>query len=274
MMGKYFTSFDGAKIYYQKTEKDPSRWLIFLHGFGGDLTAWNKEIDYFSKLGISTLALDLRGHGLSDRSNDKDFYNLENFVKDIIVLTKQEQINHPIVVGHCFGGMITIFLGAKFPHLAKGLVLVDTSYKPPFIGENFTAKAFFDQIINLLLKFTPDIKQKGRADFDKFKNSADLDAKRILSDILHTSLRTYLMMCDNLVKLDAKDLLDKIIVPTLVIEGTKDTIFPPEIAKYLNKRIKKSELDLIPEANHILVLNNPTELEKSIESFLKKIGFI
>lgn len=274
MAGIYFTSFDEAKIYYHKTEKDPNKWLIFLHGFGGDLTAWNKEIDYFSKLGISTLALDLRGHGLSDRSNDKSFYNLENFVKDIITLMKQEQISHPVVVGHCFGGMITIFLGAKFPHLAKGLVLVDTSYKPPFIGENFTAKAFFDQIINLLLKFAPDLKQKGHVDFNKFKGSADLDAKRILSDILHTSLRTYLMLCDNLVKLDAKALLNKILVPTLVIEGTKDSIFPPDVAEYLSRRIKNSELDLIEGANHILVLNNPEDLSKNIEVFLKKIKFI
>lgn len=272
MDGQYLTSFDGAKIYYQKTVRDQNRWLIFLHGFGGDLTAWQKERTYFTHLGISTIAMDLRGHGLSERRDDKDFYKLENFAQDVIALMEQEQIKNPVVIGHCFGGMVTIFLGAKFPHLAKGLVLIDTSYKPPFISENFVAKAFFDQMINLLLKIAPDIKQKGHADFNQFKGSADLDTKRILSDILHTSLRTYLMLCDNLVKLDAKDLLDKIQVPTLVIEGSKDSIFPPEIAKYLSSRIKHSQLDLIEGANHIIVLNNPEDLEKSIEIFLQKLN--
>lgn len=73
--------------------------------------------------------------------------------------------------------------------------------------------------------------------------------------------------------LDANKLLDQIKVPTLVVEGANDTIFPPEIAHYLHKRIKKSELDIIPNANHILVLNNPQDLEKSIEGFLKRINF-
>ena len=74
--------------------------------------------------------------------------------------------------------------------------------------------------------------------------------------------------------MDAKQLLDKISVPTLVLEGEEDSIFPPDIAEYIHKRIKKSQLEFIPNANHILVLNNPKELEKGIQSFLEKIKFL
>lgn len=132
---------------------------------------------------------------------------------------------------------------------------------------------FADWIINLLLKVVPDTKRKGHADFNKFIGTNDINFKRILSDISHTSLKSYLMLADNLINMDAKALLDRISVPTLVVEGKNDTIFPPEVAKYLHSRIKNSELDLIEEANHILVLNNPQDLEKSIHSFLQKINF-
>lgn len=274
MDGKYFTSFDGSKIYYHKTTKDQNKWLIFLHGFGGDLTAWQKERAYFTRLGISTIAMDLRGHGLSSRSDNKDFYKLENFANDLKILLEKESITNSVIIGHCFGGMVAIYFQVKFPNYAHGLILVDASYKPPFIGDNLVAKVFADQIINLLLKFVPNLRKTGHVDFNKFIGTSDLDFKRILSDILHTSLRSYLMLSENLVNLDAKTLLDKILVPTLVIAGTKDSIFPPDIARYLSKRVKNSQLDLIEGANHILVLNNPKELEKSIEGFLKKIKFI
>jgi len=274
MIGSYFTSFDGAKIYYHKTVRDKDRWLVFLHGFGGDLTAWQKERTYFTKLGISTIAMDLRGHGLSERSSSKDFYKLENFSKDVVSLLEKEKLTNSVVIGHCFGGMVAIYFQAQSPKFSKGLVLVDTSFKPPFFSYNQMERIFLKQIINLILKFMPDIKVNGHGNFDKFIGTSDLDAKRILSDILHTSLRSYLMMCDSLVGLNAKKLLDKIAVPTLVVEGTEDSIFPPDIAQFLSKRIKNSELKLIKGANHIIVINNPADLNKSIETFLKKINFI
>lgn len=273
MSGKYLTSFDGAKIYYHKTVKDKNKWLVFLHGFGGDLTAWSKERAYFTKLGISSIAMDLRGHGLSEKSDDSDFYRLKNFAKDLSLLLREESIVKPVVIGHCFGGMVAIYFQAHFPNRSKGLILVDTGFKPPFISNNPVAKVFANYLIRLL-KSLPNINATGHADFNKFRGTNDINFRRILSDILHTSLRSYLLMCQDLIKLDAKDLLDKIAVPTLVVEGTKDSIFPPEIAKYLAKRIKRSELDFIEGANHIIVLNNPGQLEEAVAKFLKKINFI
>lgn len=273
MSGKYFNSFDGARIYYHQTVKDKNKWLVFLHGFGGDLTAWSKERAYFTKLGISSIAMDLRGHGLSSRSNHKDFYKLENFAMDVSLLLKEESIAKPVMIGHCFGGMVAMYYQAKLPNRSQGLVLVDTGFKPPFISNNPVAKVFANYLIRLL-KSLPDIKAAGHADFNKFRGTNDINFRRILSDILHTSLRSYLMLSENLVNLNEKSLLDKILVPTLVIEGSKDSIFPPETAKYLHKRIKTSQLDMIEGANHIIVLNNPVELEESIAEFLKKINFL
>lgn len=273
-MGKYFISFDNAKIYYHLTLKDKKMWLIFLHGFGGDLTAWKKERDYFTKLNISTIAMDLRGHGLSERSSNKAFYRLENFSKDVLTLIEKEKLSNTVVVGHCFGGMVAIHFQAMFPNHSKGLVLIDTSYKPPFFATNKVEKVFLEHIISLFLRFLPNVKLKGHRNFDRFYDSKDLDIKRILSDILHTSLNSYLMISNSLVNLNADKLLDKILIPTLIIEGENDSIFPPPIAKYLHKRIKKSQLDIIPDANHILVINNPKEVEKSIAGFLKRINFI
>lgn len=273
MAGKYLTSFDGAKIYYEKSVKDESRWLVFLHGFGGDLGAWEKEVAFFKNLNYSTLALDLRGHGLSSKSDDLSFYNLENFAKDLNLILEAEKIKKPILIGHCFGGMVTIYFQTLFPDKSKALILVDTSYKPPFIGTNLVAQAFLKQFFKLFSKIFPNIAVYGHADFNQFLDTSDIDFKRLLSDMLHTSLKSYFTLCESLSQFNAKKLLDKISVPTLVIEGTDDTIFPPDIAKYLHHRIKTSQLDLIEGANHILVINNPKELEESMQNFLQKIKY-
>lgn len=152
--------------------------------------------------------------------------------------------------------------------------MIDTSYKIPFFGNHFVVKALLENLVNLLTKFVPGIHKKGHANFLKFKNTSDFDVKRLLSDILHTSLRSWLLISKNLISFDAQSLLEMIIVPSLIVCGTADSIFPPSVAINLKNRIKRSTLNLIPEANHILVLNNPKELEQSIYLFLKAIKYL
>ncbi len=273
MDGRYFKSFDGARIFYHATARDPKKWLIFLHGLGGDLTAWQKERRRFDELGISTIALDQRGHGLSEKRPDKSFYLLDNFAKDVVAVIEEEKIKNPIVVGHCFGGMVSIYLGAKFPKASNALVLVDTSYKLPFFSEHAVASELVIHLLDLLSK-VPDVDFSGHTNYRDFVNTWDLDLRRLLADILHTSLRSYLLIADDLIGYDARDLLRQIIVPSLVVDGTNDSVFPPKIAQYLSKRIKRSELELIDGANHILVINNPKDLSQTIESFLRKLKFL
>lgn len=274
MAERYFKSFDGTKIHYNKTPGTKNKCLIFLHGLGGDLTAWQKERAYFTDIGIPSIAIDLRGHGLSDRSDKKDFYKLENFSKDIAVLMEKGELTNAVVIGHCFGGMVSIYFQSQYPNRSKGLVLIDTSYKPPFVSNRPTTQALFKQLIAIVLKVSPNFRVKGHRNFNKYIGTGNFNLKRLSADILHTSLHSYLLICNQMIDLDAKKLLDKITVPSLIIEGLDDSVFPEEIAVYLNKRIKKSELDFIPKANHILVINNPEDLQKSIGSFLKKIAFI
>lgn len=270
---RYFKSFDGAKIFYSLSKRSDS-WLIFVHGMGGDETAWDKERDYFSKLGFSTLAFDLRGHGFSGRSQKPGFYQMVNFAQDLKSLIDHLKIKRACIIGHCFGGMVAMIFASKYSGLLKSLILVDTSYKPPFISNRYLDKKILSLMLEILSKNLPDFHVRGHVNFNSFAGTTDLDWNRLKSDILHTSLRSYLSICKNLINFDGRALLTGIKVPTLVVEGEKDTIFPPEIASYIAGRIRGTELDLIPNANHIIVINNPGELSESIEKFLRKINFL
>lgn len=273
MKSLFFKSFDGSKICYQYTKKG-KKCLIFVHGLGGDLTAWHPEREYFNSLGYSTVAIDLRGHGLSQRSNDPSFYELENFTKDILSLIKFLKLEKPVLIGHCFGGIVSMLFCAKYQDLLTSLILIDSSYKPPaFLGTNDVEHALLGKLFGFLAKVMPDVRINGHVDFTKFKGTEDIDLRRFTSDVLHTSLRGYLLMCQKLSGYDGKSLLSKIKLPVLVLEGLDDTIFPPEIAEYLADRIKRSELEFVHDANHILVINNTEEVNNSIKLFLNRIKY-
>lgn len=275
MKNLYFNSFDGAKICYQYTHIS-NKCLIFVHGLGGDMTAWNPERKFFEKEGYSTVALDLRGHGLSERSSKLSFYNFQNFAQDIKELILHLKLKKPVLIGHCFGGMMSMYFAASNQEMLKALILIDTSYKPPIFlgGENKIEQALIRKVLEAMKGIIPNLHQQGHVDFSKFIGTEDIDIRRFTSDVLHTSIRSYILMSQKLTGYDGRSLLSKITLPTFIIEGEKDTIFPPDIAIYLAERIKKSDLEFIPNANHILVINNVSEVNLSIERFLDRINYL
>jgi len=271
-MGKSFKSFDSTSIYYETMGDDyKKRAIIFIHGLGGDLTAWNKERKYLLERGFSSVAMDLRAHGLSDRPQKGEQYTLISFAKDVESLIEKELLKKPIIVGHCFGGMVALTLNGLYPHLSRAQVLVDAGYKQPYLSQLFMKNQTLHHLKNIIEKYLPKNHISGHRNFDIYKNSGDYNVKRIVSDIAHVSLKSYLEISDQLLDFDATSLLNKVKIPTLIIEGLEDSIIPPKMAEFLHLRIIKSELKLIKHANHILLTNNPIDVAKTIYNFIIKV---
>lgn len=268
---KTAVSFDQTRIFYEITHLPHStKNIVLLHGLGGDLTAWNSERGILQALGYSTYAIDLRGHGRSEKPDRVDAYQMAYLAQDVVEVIKKEKLKHVVLVGHCLGGMVAMTLAALYPGTIESLILVDTSCKPPFFAGPLTHWPFLGKLLPLMARLSPRGGKYTEIDFPHFIGSKDYDWRRILSDILHTSLHTYLLICHDLLKFDASELLEKITVPCLVITGAEDSIFPPQLAKQLAHHISHAKLVCVPKANHIIVINNPSELTLHIHSFLKE----
>src|SRR5687767_14776825 len=131
-VGRYVTAPDNTRIYYNVLKVPESKkLLVFLHGLGSDSAAWNLEREGLAKHGYSSIAIDIRGHGLSDRPRYEGAYSIDNFVEDTVAVLRQEEAQRVVLAGHCFGAMIALKVEADYPATARALVLIDTSFKPP-----------------------------------------------------------------------------------------------------------------------------------------------
>ncbi len=269
---KRVRSFDNTEIYYELDNRSGSnKYLILLHGLGGDLSCWQKEMEALWDKGYSTIAVDLRGHGLSGRPSSTSGYTLTTYAHDIEAIVKAEKIKDFILIGHCFGGIISLVYAGIFPLLIRALILVDASYKAPLISLSQPFQRYLQASVNLVSLVLPNLHLDGHMDPEKFPETSDFDMRRIISDIAHVSLKNYLSIWSNLLSYDASSWLGKINIPTLIIEGEKDSVIPYEVAKELHSRIIHSQLIMVKGANHIIILNNPVELVGEIVLFLQKV---
>jgi len=64
--------------------------------------------------------------------------------------------------------------------------------------------------------------------------------------------------------------IEDIAVPTLVIAGDEDTVYPPAMARDMARRIPGAELALMRGVGHLGNLEQPDEFNQAVLQFLKK----
>ena len=269
-MRKTITSLDKVQISYDLSDSfNPTNSLIFLHGLGGDLTALDSLRSLFHKKGYSTLAIDIRGQGESGKPSTREAYSLETLAQDVIQVIAEEKITKGVLIGHCFGGMVAIQATKDLEGVLSKLVLIDTSYQSPWFGRLIGKLPGIKTSIYFLSRILPNIHLKGKVNYSQFVGGSDYSIPRITSDVLHTSIRSYLLLTITVMETQIRELVKQISLPTLIIEGRRDRIYPPHVAKTLHKLIPNSKLSYIEKGNHIVVLSNVEEVFEKIDSFLK-----
>jgi pimeloyl-ACP methyl ester carboxylesterase len=74
-------------------------------------------------------------------------------------------------------------------------------------------------------------------------------------------------ICD---EFDAIDKMSLIKVPCLIICGTEDRLTPPKYSHFFHEQIKNSEMVLIDNAGHFIMLEKVDELNQAIKEFINK----
>ena len=89
----------------------PQRTFVFVHGFGGQAEQWHFQLQNFL-IENRVIALDLRGHGLSDKPSRG--YEMDHILADLESALDVLKVKGKIVlIGHSFGGAIAIEYALK-----------------------------------------------------------------------------------------------------------------------------------------------------------------
>lgn len=265
-INRQVTTKDKIKIYYNVSQQSSRYCLVFLHGIGGDLSVWNNIRKDFDKKKISTIAIDLRGHGHSTISNNLNSYHIDHLTSDLDQILKKENFEKYILVGHSLGGMIAIEALEK--HLPKivALVLIDSGYKSPV---NVKAHVFH-KIIKLFSNYLPGIRNLSRRNYNEISRTSNLSLDRWLSDISYTSIKSWVMTLDGILKFNATKTLSQIKIPTLILTGENDLFFTQKDEMLMANKIRHSELIILPELNHISIVTHPKVISNEIKKFVHK----
>ncbi|MFZ7113068.1 MAG: alpha/beta fold hydrolase [Desulfatiglandales bacterium] len=237
------------------TERSPA--LLFIHGAGGDGGIWDHQAAYFRGTHLA-YRIDLPGHGGSTPLGEETIPAYARWVRKTIERALPD--TPLILVGHSMGGAIVQELAGKPPPCLKGVVLVGTGAKlkvMPEIFEMLTKRpeTFFATID--LAAFHPDTPEDVKAPV--IRNMLKCPAVIIYSDF---------KACD---RFDNREDLQDIRVPVLILCGARDKLTPVRYSEYLHAKLPSSQIEIIPGAGHMVMVEKPGAVNRSLDRFLCKL---
>ena len=123
--------FKNINLFY--LESDSGEPLLLIHGVCTSTKSFNNIIPDLSTR-YHVFALDLRGHGESDRTPNE--YFLSNFTKDVVAFFNDVIKKHVHIYGDSLGGILAVMLNEFIPEKIRSIVIGDSPILLSYIKEN------------------------------------------------------------------------------------------------------------------------------------------
>jgi len=242
--------------------------VVLLHGFGLDARMWEPQFERFATR-FRVIRYDLRGFGRSSLPSSESYSNEEDL--ESLLLHMDAAPAH--VVGLSMGGRFALRFAAAFPEMVRSLVLADSAL------DGYTWSA--------------DWQMRWKSLCGSAKSGAIEEAKRQwLEHPLFDAARS-LPSCRSLLSEMVADYsgwhwhnrdtanapsppvgerLGDLVIPALVIVGSRDLPDFQAIAERLSAELPLARRAMIEDAGHMVNLEASESFNKVVEEFWRELG--
>ena len=240
--------------------------LILVHGIGAARNTWDKALPLLTQH-FTVVTYDLRGHGASPKP-EKEF-GLDELVADLERIRELCNLDSMHIAGHSLGGMIGPAYAYKYPQRVKSLgVLSTAAFRTDEDSTKVWAvvKAMEDKGIPNVLPTLTD-----RWFTDAFIKSYPEVVKNRLKQVIETDKDVFLNVFRIYAGTEMQPWLHKVKTPTLVLTGENDGGCNPRLNKLIAEALQNSELLILPELKHSILLEAGDKVAGHLVDFIQKV---
>lgn len=246
-------NYDNLNIHYERFGK--GRTLLFLHGWGTNGASFAPLFKGLENQ-FEIVHLDFPGFGLSDEPQRA--YNLTDYTEMTLAFIKALDLKDPVLIGHSFGGRVSIKIASKTP--VSNVILINSAGIKPKRTRKYYLKVYGYKCFKFIAKLPllSWILKEPLTAYSNIHSSEDYKRatpimKQVLSKVVNEDLRP---------------LLTDIKASTLMIWGDQDTSTPVQDARIMEQLIPDSGLVVYDGVGHFAYLEQSEKTIAIIKSFL------
>ena len=225
---------NGVRLHVREWGQPDGPAILLIHGWSQGLTCWRHQVEGELATECRLVALDIRGHGMSERPRAEGAYQDAGvWAADIAAVIHQLNLHRPTLVGWSYGGFIisdylrafgqdaiaavnyvgaAVLLNKRFDHIGPGFLDNAADACAPDLTANIAA-----------------VRRLVRAYTAQPMNADDWDSALCANMVVPPEVRAALLAR----RIDYDDVLAGLTIPVLVTHGTRDTIVLPSMAEHL-----------------------------------------
>ncbi|MCU1280812.1 MAG: alpha/beta hydrolase fold protein, partial [bacterium] len=277
---------DHTPIYYRVTGLAGAPAVVFCDGIGCDGYVWK----YLERTLVDTYRVvrwHYRGHGRTPPPRDPRRVDVTDLADDLAgVMDAALGDGVPAALaGHSMGVQVCLETFRRHPGRVSGLLLLCGSYGTPL--RTFKGKATLEQVlpyVQFLVNRIPGVVTEvcrrvlpteiayqiaTRFELNVALNRRE-DFMPYLEHMAYIDVRLFLEILAAAGRNSARDVLEHIDVPTLIVSGERDGFTPAKLSEEMHTLVKDSELFVVADGSHTAPIERPAEVNARIDEFLHK----
>ena len=251
MKSHRITGGGGIQLHLVETGKPGGRPVLFIHGFSQCSLAWDAQLRSDLADDYRLVAIDLRGHGLSEKPRD-NYADSRLWADDIHAAIHSLGLDHPILCGWSYGPLVildyiryygeeaisaTLFVGGV---TSLGSAQAMTVLTAEFLG---LVPGFFSTELG---QSVHSLESLLRMCFSREPSAADL--YRMLG--YNVSVPAYVRQALLSRSIDNGDLLGKLRKPVFIVHGSDDRIVKVSVVDQHKAAIGNAQIHIMPNSGH------------------------
>jgi len=267
------TGGGGVQLHVVEKGNPDGRPILFIHGFSQCSLAWSRQMNSDLADDFRLVAIDLRGHGLSDKPKDA-YADSKLWADDINAVIQTLNLDHPVLSGWSYGPLVILdYIQHYGEDAIGGIQFVGGVTK---LGSEEAVAVLTPEFLGLVPGFFSIVTEESVSS---------------LRSLLHLCFSPepsaedmYLMLGYNMSvpphvrqgllsrSIDNDDLLSQIRKPVLITHSADDAVVKPEIVRQHKAGIAHAEIDLVENVGHAVFWNDAPAFNRSLRAFCEGIG--
>jgi pimeloyl-ACP methyl ester carboxylesterase len=251
----------GLRLSYAEQGDPRGPALLLLHGYSDSWFSFSRILPLLDP-GYHVYALDLRGHGSSDRPSDG--YAMGDLAADVLGFMDERKLDRATLVGHSMGSLVAQQLAARAPHRVSRLVLIGSVAAP---GRS----SGLQQIAAAIQPLGDTVPEEFIREFQLSSVYRPLPAdfmQQVIAESRELPIRVWRGIIEGMLAMEPATALGTSGIPTLVLWGERDALFGREDQRELLQLIGAAELVVYPQTGHTPHWERPEEVAADLHAFL------
>ncbi|MFS8113027.1 alpha/beta hydrolase [Rhizobium jaguaris] len=270
------TGGTGLRLHVREWGKEDAPSIFFIHGWSQNHLCWKNQYESALAEDFRLVAMDLRGHGMSDAPLEAGRYTEPQlWADDIAAVIDQLNLASPVLVGWSYAGYIICdYLRAHGPSRVAGINFVGaaTTMNKAALG-TLIGPGFLDHVIGATSDDLP-------SNIEAVRNFVrGCTYSQLPSDLFEMAI------CWNMAvpakiraallarEIDSDDVLAALTLPVLMTQGQEDTVVLPAMGRHLLACCPQATASWYAATGHAPFLENPARFNDELYHFARDAHF-